>query len=92
MGGSQSIPVPSVGNPSGFELGPVDREMARFVPDKLVEKDLRARSRAFLLLRFTLVGAVFTLLFQPFFVWYLESPSAGWINGLYGLSLLGTAA
>ena len=90
MGGVlQSIPVPSVGKANEFELGPVDRKLERFVPEELVEKDLRARPRAFLLLRFTLVGAVFTLLFHVYLVSYREAPYAEWLNGLYGLSLLG---
>ena len=90
MGGSQTIEDSAAGDAAGLEVGPIDRRLARFVPKELFENAFGARPRALLLLRFTLVAAVFTILFHPYFVWYLQLPYTGLINLLYGLSLLCT--
>jgi len=65
----------------------IERWLARFIPRELVEDQLRSRARAFLLVRFTLVAAVFTLLFAPYFAFYLRLPYTGLLNLIYGISL-----
>ncbi len=64
-----------------------ERWLARFIPRELVEDQLRSRARAFLLVRFTVVAAIFTLLFAPYFALYLKLPYTGLANVLYGVSL-----
>jgi diguanylate cyclase (GGDEF)-like protein len=61
--------------------------LARFIPRELVEDQLRSRARAFLLVRFTVVAAIFTLLFAPYFALYLKLPYTALANLLYGGSL-----
>ena len=90
MGGPQTIERPALGKTTGLDAGPIDRTLARFVPSELVENGFRARPRALLLLRFTVMAAAFTILFHPYFVWYLKLPYTGSLNLLYGLSLLCT--
>ncbi|TFH26647.1 MAG: hypothetical protein E4H00_10345, partial [Myxococcales bacterium] len=82
MRGVRSIPP--------VECGPLDRRLARFIPRELVENHIRSRERAFLLMRFTLVAAVFTLLFAPYFAWIVRLPNIGLMNALYGMSLVAT--
>jgi diguanylate cyclase (GGDEF)-like protein len=41
-------------------------------------------------MRFTLVAAVFTLLFAPYFAWIVRLPNIGLMNALYGMSLVAT--
>lgn len=77
--GGRSIPP--------VESGPLDRWLARFIPRELVEDHIRTRARAFLLMRFTIVAAIFTVLFGPYFVFYLNVPYTGLTNVLYGISL-----
>ena len=72
------------------EGGRVDQWLARFIPRELVEDDLRSRARAFLLMRFTLVAAVFTILFAPYYVLHLKLPYVGLTNLAYGASLIAT--
>jgi diguanylate cyclase (GGDEF)-like protein len=64
-----------------------ERWLARFIPRELVEDQLRSRARAFLLVRFTVVAAIFTLLFAPYFALYLKLPYTALANLLYGGSL-----
>jgi len=76
----------------GRSVGPVDRKpidrwMARFIPRELVEDDLRSRARALLLMRFTIVAVICTLLFTPYFALYLQLPYTLALNGSYGMSL-----
>ena len=85
---AKEVPIP--GNTTRQVKGPLDRFLVRIIPRELIENDLRSRSRAFLLLRFTIVGAIFTAVFFPYFVFYLKMPFTGWTNGLYGLSLVAT--
>jgi diguanylate cyclase (GGDEF)-like protein len=66
---------------------PIERWLARFIPRELVEDQLRSRARAYLLVRFTVVAAFFTLLFAPYFAFYLKLPYTGLLNLLYGISL-----
>jgi diguanylate cyclase (GGDEF)-like protein len=72
------------------EGGRLDQWLARFIPRELVEDDLRSRARAFLLMRFTLVAAVFTILFAPYYVLHLKLPYVGLTNLAYGASLIAT--
>ncbi len=67
-----------------------DRWGALLVPPELVEEHPRSRDRAFLLVRYTVLAAVFTLLFAPYFFFYLQLPYTLASNVFYGLSLLGT--
>ena len=69
------------------ESGPLDRWLARFIPRELVEDHIRSRGRAFLLMRFTIVAAVFTVVFAPYYALYLKLPYTGLMNILYGISL-----
>lgn len=66
---------------------PLDQWLARFIPGALVEDHLRSRARAFLLMRFTLVAAIFTLAFAPYFALYLRLPYVGTMVLAYGISL-----
>lgn len=76
------------GGKSAWSEGlPSERWLARFIPRELVEDQLRSRARAFLLVRFTVVAAIFTLLFAPYFALYLRIPYTGPLNALYGISL-----
>lgn len=70
------------------ESGPLDQWLARFIPRELVEDHIRSRARAFLLMRFTIVAATFTMVFAPYFALYLKLPYTGIVNILYGISLL----
>ncbi|MGB8328945.1 MAG: diguanylate cyclase [Polyangiales bacterium] len=70
------------------ERKPIDRWLARFIPRELVEDDMRSRARAFLLMRFTLVAAIFTLAFAPYFALCLKLPYTMPSNILYGISLV----
>ena len=76
--------VPSAGS---LESGPLDRWLTRFIPRELVEDHIRSRARAFLLMRFTIVAAIFTVVFAPYFAFYLKLPYTGLMNLLYGISL-----
>jgi diguanylate cyclase (GGDEF)-like protein len=69
------------------ETGGLDRWLARFIPRELVEDHIRSRGRAFLLMRFTVVAAVFTVVCAPYFALYLKLPYTGLLNVLYGISL-----
>ena len=60
---------------------------ALLVPPELVEEHPRSRDRAFLLVRYTVLAAVFTLLFSPYFFLYLKLPYTLLLNVLYGGSL-----
>ena len=68
----------------------IDRLLSRFLPRELAEDDLRARPRALLLLRFTLLGALLTLLLFPYFAIHLDRAFTGWMNLIYGAALVGT--
>jgi diguanylate cyclase (GGDEF)-like protein len=69
------------------ERKPIDRWLTRFIPRELVEDDIRSRARAFLLMRFTMVAAIFTLLFAPYLAVHLKLPYTSSLNVLYGISL-----
>ncbi len=73
---------------SPTEGGPLDRWLSRFVPRELVEDHIRSRTRAFLLMRFTLVAVVFTVSFAPYYIWFLKIPTMALMNLLYGISLI----
>lgn len=64
-----------------------DRWGALLVPPELVEEHPRSRDRAFLLVRYTVIAAVFTLSFAPYLFFYLKLPYTLILNVLYGLSL-----
>lgn len=66
----------------------IDRWLGQFIPSALIEDQLRSRARAFLLVRFTVVAAAFTLAFAPYFALYLKLPYTGLLNLLYGISLV----
>jgi diguanylate cyclase (GGDEF)-like protein len=70
------------------DRSPIDRQLARILPTRLHGDDLRVRPRALLLLRFTLLGSIFTLLLFPYFALYLERPLTGWMNLVYFCSLV----
>jgi len=76
--------VPSAGS---LESGPLDRWLTRFIPRELVEDHIRSRARAYLLMRFTMVSAIGTMVFAPYFALYLKLPYTGPLNILYGISL-----
>ena len=76
--------VPSAGS---LESGPLDRWLTPFIPRELVEDHIRSRARAFLLMRFTMVAAICTVVFAPYFALYLKLPYTGLMNILYGISL-----
>jgi diguanylate cyclase (GGDEF)-like protein len=65
----------------------IDRWLTRFIPRELVEDDIRSRARAFLLMRFTMVAAIFTILFAPYLAVHLKLPYTSSLNILYGISL-----
>lgn len=64
-----------------------DRWGALLVPPELVEEHPRSRDRAFLLVRYTVVAGLFTLLFAPYFSLYLKLPYTLSANVTYFLSL-----
>ena len=64
-----------------------DRWGALLVPHELVEQHPRSRDRAFLLVRYTVLAAVFTTLFAPYFFLYLKLPYTLSVDGLYLVSL-----
>ena len=70
------------------ESGPLDQRLARFIPQELIEDGIRSRGHAFLLMRFTLVAAVITVLFAPYFILYLRLPYTGPMTVLYAISLV----
>ena len=80
-----------VRNAGPVESGPLDRWLTRFIPRELVEDHIRSRDRAFLLMRFTLVAAAFTVVFAPYYAFYLKLPYTGLMNLLYGISLVLTS-
>jgi diguanylate cyclase (GGDEF)-like protein len=67
-----------------------DRWGALLVPRELVEDHPRSRDRAFLLVRYTVVAAIFTLCFSPYFFLHLKLPYTLVLNVLYLLSLAAT--
>ena len=67
-----------------------DRWGALLVPSELVEEHPRSRDRAFLLVRYTVIAALFTFAFAPYFFFYLELPYTLPSNIFYGFSLVGT--
>ncbi|MEM9728034.1 MAG: GGDEF domain-containing protein [Myxococcota bacterium] len=71
-------------------MGKLDRWFLHVVPRELLDNDLRSRSRIQLILRYTFVGFVLTLVFFPYSVFYLKIPYTAWTNSLYALSLLAT--
>ncbi len=64
-----------------------DRWGALLVPRELVEEHQRSRDRAFLLVRYTVLAALFTACFSPYFFLYLKLPYTLLLNLLYLLSL-----
>jgi diguanylate cyclase (GGDEF)-like protein len=66
----------------------LDERLGRLLPRKLREDDLRVRPRALLLLRFTVLGAIFTTLLAPYFVLFLRRPDMAFFNVVYAASLL----
>jgi diguanylate cyclase (GGDEF)-like protein len=70
------------------ERSSIDRQLARVLPARLHGDDLRVRPRALLLLRFTLIGLIFTLLLFPYFGLYLGRPLTGLMNFVYACSLV----
>lgn len=82
--------VPVRGTSTRPAKGRLGKAFLRMIPAELVENDLRSRSRALLLLRFTVVGVVFTAVFFPYFVFRLKLPYTAGTSGLYCLSLLAT--
>ncbi len=82
--------VPVSGRGSGETSGTLDKLLMRLVPREALHDDVRVRSRALLLLRFTLVAAAFTAVFCPYFAFYLDIPYTVSTNLLYALSLAAT--
>jgi diguanylate cyclase (GGDEF)-like protein len=66
---------------------PGDRWGALLVPAELVEDHPRSQDRAFLLVRYIVIAAIFTVLFAPYFFLYLKLPYTLLMNALYGTSL-----
>lgn len=64
-----------------------DRWGALLVPPELVEDHPRSPDRAFLLVRYTVVAAIFTVLFAPYFFLYLKLPYTLLLNLTYGVTL-----
>ena len=64
-----------------------DRWGALLVPREIVEDHPRSEDRAFLLVRYTVVAAIFTVLFSPYFFFFLKLPYTLLMNVLYGISL-----
>jgi diguanylate cyclase (GGDEF)-like protein len=64
-----------------------DRWGALLVPPELVEDHPRSPDRAFLLVRYTVVAAIFTVLFAPYFFFYLKLPYTLLLNLIYGATL-----
>ncbi len=67
-----------------------DRWGALLVPREIVEDHPRSEDRAFLLVRYTVIAALFTVAFAPYFFFYLRLPYTLPSNILYGFSLIGT--
>jgi len=66
---------------------PDDRWGALLVPPEIVEDHPRSPDRAFLLVRYTVVAAIFTVVFAPYFFLYLKLPYTLLLNMIYGVSL-----
>jgi diguanylate cyclase (GGDEF)-like protein len=64
-----------------------DRWGALLIPRELVERDIRSRDRAFLLVRYTVVAGAFTMIFAPYFFFYLKLPYTLVANVVYACSL-----
>ena len=64
-----------------------DRWGALLVPRELVEEHPRSRDRAFLLVRYTVMAAIFTACFSPYFFLHLKLPYTLLLNLLYLVSL-----
>ena len=64
-----------------------DRWGTLLVPPELVEEHPRSRDRALLLVRYTVVAGLFTLLLAPYLLFYLKLPYTLPTNLLYLLSL-----
>jgi diguanylate cyclase (GGDEF)-like protein len=64
-----------------------DRWGALLVPRQIVEDHPRSQDRAFLLVRYTVIAAIFTVLFSPYFFFFLKLPYTLSMNVVYGLSL-----
>lgn len=60
-----------------------DRWGALLVPPELVEDHPRSRDRAFLLVRYTVIAAIFTACFAPYFIFYLKLRHTLLLNLLY---------
>lgn len=71
-----------------FDGSQDDRWGALLVPRDLVERDVRSRDRAFLLVRYTVIASLFTLLFAPYFFFYLKQPYVLIANVVFGCSLV----
>lgn len=70
------------------EQGAIDRLLARALPEEFPDDDRRARPRALLLMRFTLMGAAFTAVLFAYFAVYLQKPFTGLMNGIYAIALV----
>lgn len=64
-----------------------DRWGALLVPRQVVEDHPRSQDRAFLLVRYTVLAAILTVLFSPYFFFFLKVPYTLLMNLIYGLSL-----
>ena len=73
---------------SSYEGSPGDRWGALLVPRELVEEHPRSRDRAFLLVRYTVVAGIVTVLFAPYYFFVLDLPYTLLTNILYGISLV----
>jgi len=67
---------------------PDNRWGALLVPRELIEEHPRTRDRALLLVRYTVVAALFAGVFTPYFVFSLKLPMAFSIMALYEVSLV----
>ena len=72
---------------TSYQTSPDDRWGALLVPRELVEEHPRSLDRAFLLVRYTVVAAIITVLFAPYYFFYLKLPFVLVTNVLYGISL-----
>jgi diguanylate cyclase (GGDEF)-like protein len=75
-------------SPISYQDPADDRWGALLVPRELVEENTRSRDRAFLLVRYTIVAAIITLLFVPYYFFFLKLPYTLLTNSLYGISLV----
>jgi len=82
------MPIPMTSESPPDERSPIDRQLARVLPARLHGDDLRVRPRALLLLRFTLLASVFTLLLFPYFAIYLGRPLTGLMNFVYACAMV----